>query len=90
MGGDCYQPVSCMVTPDEIHDLGNGIAIGSVTYNGKTIVFDIKSGGYCGDSIEGVKKDFAEAPVEVVQEQIANAIKQGKAAILVDPEIFFK
>jgi hypothetical protein len=89
-GGDVHQPMACMITPDEVINLGKGIRIGVFNYpKGGRVVFEMTSGGVVGDHVGAVMKDFAKAEPRVMRQQIADAKEQGAKARMVSIEEFF-
>ncbi len=92
MGGDVNAPVATDIDVGEKIPIGKGYFIFLVAnpITGRTHVVEERSGAFIGNTIKEVRQDVIDAPLEMMDKQVEEAIKRSKKAEIVGTDAFWK
>lgn len=90
MGGDVHAPVAALLPAVGPYKLGKGF-MGYIVRksDGTFAIVEKTSGGVVGDTLGQVQADIKKGDIKVMRKQVAEAIKRGKEATLVDADVFW-
>lgn len=91
MGGDVWQPIAATVEVDGPYEIGGGYkAYVAEAPNGKIFVAEEQSGALIGPSLEEVREDVRTGDIDIMKQQVADAIVQSKNAEIIEEEEFWR
>lgn len=90
LDGDVHTPVCADLPVEGPFELGMGFeGYVAAKPDGSFAIFEKISGGWVGDSLDGVKADIRRAALSTMERQVREATKKGKTASLVTADKFW-